>query len=371
MTELEARYRRVLRVLPAPYRADWEADMVTTFLAAVADENDAPEDAALVAEHGRPSRAEIASVLALAVRLRFGGAQGPPRAFAYGEAARRVGLTVLLIGAVFAAIEVAGLAWMATEARPVPGPPAPVAEPPYPVAPLPITPAPLDWLLGVASLVWLAAFLALVAGRARIAALLAGVGLLHQVSRSVVIPMVLGIPAAGEAITAAVLATLLLSLAAFHSGAPPIPRGPWLWALVVGLAVSPVLALLAHRIDPGWPGMLLIDGAAVQCALVVAAGTGCLIMHIADRVGPAWPLALAALAGAALIMRALSLGIALRQIEPSGHALATTVGITQAAAVLTVGVALAALGTRSLRKLPTAAGPGSLTAKRRHPSATD
>jgi hypothetical protein len=56
-------------------------------------------------------------------------------------------------------------------------------------------------------------------------------------------------------------------------------------------------------------------------------------------------------------MRASSLGVALRQVEPPGQALATTAGIAQAAAVLAVGAILAALGTRHLKKLPTAAGP--------------
>ena len=68
---IEQRYRSLLRLLPASYRLAWEEDMVATFLASV--HSDDPEEAELVAELGRPGLAEVASVLALAVRLRIPG----------------------------------------------------------------------------------------------------------------------------------------------------------------------------------------------------------------------------------------------------------------------------------------------------------
>lgn len=65
MTRLERRYRRVLRLLPAAYRAAWEEEMVATFLES-RDSDDA-ETAEYTADFGRPSCPEVASVTVLAV----------------------------------------------------------------------------------------------------------------------------------------------------------------------------------------------------------------------------------------------------------------------------------------------------------------
>ncbi|GAA4587480.1 hypothetical protein GCM10023194_36480 [Planotetraspora phitsanulokensis] len=89
MSVLEDSYRWVLRLLPAPYRAEREEEMVSAFLEG--------------AQHGeaglddqRPRWMEIASVAALAVRLRVGGPGAPPRSFLWGEAVRRVALLGLV-----------------------------------------------------------------------------------------------------------------------------------------------------------------------------------------------------------------------------------------------------------------------------------
>jgi hypothetical protein len=88
MSRLEQRYRLVLRVLlPAAYRKAWEEDMVATFLDSV-DSDDA-EAAEYVADYGRPSWSEVASVARLAARLRLGAAGAPPRYVAWGQAVRR------------------------------------------------------------------------------------------------------------------------------------------------------------------------------------------------------------------------------------------------------------------------------------------
>ncbi len=71
MSRLEERYRRVLRLLPAGYRRQWEDDMVAAFLETM-QTGDAETDEYL-ADHGRPSLAEMTSILSLAVRLRIGG----------------------------------------------------------------------------------------------------------------------------------------------------------------------------------------------------------------------------------------------------------------------------------------------------------
>jgi hypothetical protein len=102
MSVLEDRYRSVLRMLPASYRAVWEEEMVATFLETLA--TDDVEEAEYRADFGRPGLAEVASVAALATRLRFGGADAAPRSFAWGEAVRRVALVGLLAYAAYATV---------------------------------------------------------------------------------------------------------------------------------------------------------------------------------------------------------------------------------------------------------------------------
>jgi hypothetical protein len=106
---LEERYRRALRMLPACYRQVCEDDMVATFMArAYAWEPDDPEGVEL----GSPSRSEVASIAALAVRLRLGGVGAAPRAFAGGEAVRRVALVGLLANAMGALVATGMLVWI-------------------------------------------------------------------------------------------------------------------------------------------------------------------------------------------------------------------------------------------------------------------
>lgn len=77
MSLLEDRYRRVLRMLPASYRAEREEEMVSAFLdgsAGVGDEHNA-----------RPRLSEVATVAALAVRVRLGGSGATSRSVASGR----------------------------------------------------------------------------------------------------------------------------------------------------------------------------------------------------------------------------------------------------------------------------------------------
>jgi hypothetical protein len=98
VNRLEQRYRVVLRtLLPASYRKLWEEDMVATFLESMA--SDDAEAAEYLADYGRPSWSEVASVAALAVRLRLGAANAPLRSGAWGEAVRLVALMGLLVHA--------------------------------------------------------------------------------------------------------------------------------------------------------------------------------------------------------------------------------------------------------------------------------
>ena len=77
MSVLEDRYRAVLRVLPASYRAVWGEEMVSTFLDSTRTGD--PEDDEFLADFGRPSMSEVVSVVVLAVRVRLAGPAVAPR----------------------------------------------------------------------------------------------------------------------------------------------------------------------------------------------------------------------------------------------------------------------------------------------------
>jgi hypothetical protein len=98
--ELERRYRRVLRLLPRYYRAQWEQDMIGAFLDGWLTGD--PELDEYISRAAWPSWAEVASVAGLAARLYLGGEGAPRRYFAWGQAVRRAVLAVLLVHAVLA-----------------------------------------------------------------------------------------------------------------------------------------------------------------------------------------------------------------------------------------------------------------------------
>ncbi|TMM33441.1 MAG: hypothetical protein E6F99_24540, partial [Actinobacteria bacterium] len=110
-------------MLPADYRAAWEDEMVATFLESTA--RDDPEEAEFAADFGRPSWPEVASVLALAVRLRLGGTGAGPRRRACGDAVRLVALMGLLAQAVLAVLGLGTLLWLAGKLPGTPPPPQP------------------------------------------------------------------------------------------------------------------------------------------------------------------------------------------------------------------------------------------------------
>ena len=124
-TALETRYRSLLRILPATYRAEWEDEMVATFLAASAppgadgpDGPDGPEDsedseeADLRAEFGRPGWSEVVSVVGLAVRLRLPGAGYSGRPVLLGDAVRLVALIGLLVSGASGAVGTVAHLWL-------------------------------------------------------------------------------------------------------------------------------------------------------------------------------------------------------------------------------------------------------------------
>src|SRR5262249_61378964 len=86
-SDLERRYRRVLRLLPCWYREQWEEDMVAAFLDSWLTGD--PEADEYITKAAGPSWAEVASVSGLAARLYLGnGADALRRYFAWGQAIR-------------------------------------------------------------------------------------------------------------------------------------------------------------------------------------------------------------------------------------------------------------------------------------------
>ncbi|HWH01102.1 MAG TPA: hypothetical protein VNV66_17725 [Pilimelia sp.] len=337
MNRLERRYRLVLRLLPADYRRAWEDDMVAAFLDSMDTED--PEAAAYLADYGRPPLREVASVVGLAARLRLGGAGASPRWYAWGRAVR---LAVLMAMLTHAAMATGGLAvtlWGAGG--------------------LPWLPEPGQWALTwpeaawrLAANAWLPAYLALVLGYRPVAQALA---LLAIGSRVVGIAVE---DAAGTSLLAASLwanllldAVLVAAMVAFHRDAEPVPRRPWLWVLPIGVLAVPVPLFTLQATRPGW---LLPDWPGLCCVLVTAAVAVHLVVRRRRR--PArtlpWSLAFTLLAAATLGLRLVTLADLRPGAEESVVSALFALGAVEAAVVWAVGVPLAVLTARALRRLP-------------------
>ncbi|MBB5802543.1 hypothetical protein F4560_002311 [Saccharothrix ecbatanensis] len=198
-SNLERRYRTLLRVLPAWYRAEREEEMVGIFFADRGDDLDL--------EHGWPGWGEAAATLGLAVRVRFG--VGRPA----GAVVRLLALTGLL-----GLLVVAAQSWTVSARfgwagdRPV-------------------------WWYDVLAV---AAFAALVSGRraaGRVAGGLLGLAALWPVVWTLAEVGAMGWPHVLWQLP--VWVTAVAVLLGFHREAPPVPRVWWVMApvaLVVGAA---------------------------------------------------------------------------------------------------------------------------------------
>ncbi len=289
---LELRYRWVLRVLPAPYRAAWQEEMVATFLAGMVT-GDAEQDE-FQAEYGRPGWGEVASVLWLAVRLRVTGAAPLAGTRPWGAAVRTVALVGLLSHAALAAAGLLGYFWLYGR---IPG----WTPPPDAVL---ITGSTGRWVLlaGLLTLAVLPAYLALLFGARRAARALALLALAAGLALRVLRSDFWGSPVGTSVFVLVVDALLVLALWSFTPDAPPVPRRPWLLALAVGATATAVLILgFAPDRLPGqvldWPGL---------CCLAFAATAG--YQGVRARRAPVpgyWPLALALLAPVLLGYRLL------------------------------------------------------------------
>ncbi|MFD5827011.1 hypothetical protein ACFWGZ_16190, partial [Lentzea sp. NPDC060358] len=210
MSNLERRYRTLLKVLPGWYRRDREEEMVGIFLAGREDDLDL--------EHGWPGWGETWAVLGLAVRTRFaaGAAPGASGAAWHGEVARALGVIGLLAGVLQAGVSIQSAA--VTSGLPGPG-----AGALYAVLPV-------------------AAFAALLAGKRTAAKLLA----LVSIGPGVLFGTFVGTWLVFQLPAIVTFACLCLG---FHREAPTPPPGRLAWwgggALLLGVLAGPLLGTVA------------------------------------------------------------------------------------------------------------------------------
>ena len=295
-SDLERRYRRVLRVLPGWYRDRWEHDMVAAFLDSWLT-GDPAADAYIIKAAG-PGWAEVASVAGLAVRLHVTG-PGTPRRHAWGQAVRRAALAVVLVHAVLGVNVLMFLVWSRRLVGWLPAPPGSLV----------IAPAGL-WaaLYYLASVTWIATFATLALGHYRTARVLAALAIVPSLLALLQAQLTGIMPAPFGSWAFWVLADLVpvLALTAFRRDAPQAPPGRWLLALPVGyvLVYGPLLALQTTG-NSAW----LPDFSGLCCILVSLA---CLAhaprawSRQADGAG-LWSLALILLAAVAGANRIASL----------------------------------------------------------------
>ncbi|GIH11199.1 hypothetical protein Rhe02_92660 [Rhizocola hellebori] len=345
MTRLEERYRRVLRLLPASYREVWEEDMVSTFLATV--ETDDREQAEYLADYGRPGWDEVASIVALAIRLRFASSGAPPRYATWAEAIRLAALAGLLVNAAASTVVLVLTLWRAGMIPLIPAP-APLPEPPgYPAA----------WhrlfmLAALAGLLWLPAFLALVLGRRAMARWLALAAVLAAILSTAATVAFAQQLLTGELCYGLLIdAVLVLALTTFTRGAAPVQYRSWLLAFVLGTAVIAAYSLVLFQPTTPFPPL---DWAGLECVMLVTAAA-VHISVIATRRQlriVAWTPALAILAFVVLGLRLVSLSDYSRFGSSGWHPATVPLGIAEAVVVGATAIVLVLLSARTLRRLP-------------------
>ncbi len=353
---LEERYRRWLRLLPASYRAEREEEMVSAFMEGAQPGRTGNDDQ-------RPRFLEIASVAALALRLRLGGPGSPPGSYLWGEAVRRAALLGLVFWTVIAGLY-AGQAVL-TYGIPVDALPDGVMGIGDPGSPDRMRLV----LADLTPLLWVAALGALVRGRASTAKAAAIAALV--VPYVLVPPFMLGWESAVRWACAALPAvvTVLALAIGFHRDAPP-PRLPARRALLllvlpiaVGLLLSLVVGVLGAATRAGTiserlliPVWMWVDTTGLACLSLLAVAVWCVIR----RRTPGRPVAPAALAAAILTV---PVALARATTWPLGVADATRLAATVQLAVLVAsGITLVVVGVRALR-----AADGGLTEVRGQP----
>ncbi|MGW2645781.1 hypothetical protein ACWC2T_12865 [Streptomyces sp. NPDC001393] len=328
-TLLEARYRTVLRLLPAYYRREREEEMVETYL------EDLDRD---TQDQSRPTLGEVASIAALAVRSRLGAAGAPRRYVLLGSGARLFALAAVLLLAASAIVEpVLQLTWWFTRGG---------AERRLFLADftdhglLAATVAVARWILPLG---WTVAFFALLYDRrrlARIGALVAAVPTLWPLVRSLTGATVIAEPA--FVVTLALLAWLpaLALCAAHHRDAPParLPAGtPGLVLMATCVVTGASLVFVPTADDLVW--------GPANCFVVGALGR---LLWSARRGASAAPGGALALAALGLLLLAARVAAVYPWLRVPGDGTYTGGGLAQTAALALLTVLLAVSGRREL-----------------------
>ncbi|MGI5269871.1 hypothetical protein ACQEUU_12035 [Nonomuraea sp. CA-218870] len=319
---LERRYRAVLRLLPESYRREREDEMAAAFLEAAGHAPDA--------DNPRPRWDEVGSVLALAVRLRLGGPDASPRAFAQGAAVRLMallGLAFLAAISVLTAVHQGGamLAGVHQAGELLTGAPRSADR--------------LLFLLdAVESGCWVVAFTTLARGHSRTAGRIAVLALVPIAGSTAVRLAVVPAPWPQTFMWLTLTTVLVIALLlGHHRDARPVTL-PW-HRTAAPLAAGGVAG--AFLPDPAlgtWP-QLWTDPVGLGVSALAAGAVVCAVR----RSSAPWRLALAMLAALLMAVRLMDLS------DAYGPFLIT--GLTQVTllAVLTVG-----LGVTGRRALPAA-----------------
>ncbi len=345
-SDLERRYRRVLRLLPGYYREQWEEDMVAAFLDSWLTGD--PETDEYISKAAGPSWAEVGSVARLAARLYLGGAGTPRRYFAWGQATRNAVLTVMLLQAVWALDRFVRLTWTHQVFTWLP-----VAQPANTPAAMSGSIWPLMFYTDAAGCAWIAIFVALVLGHYRTARIIAVLAIVPDLV-TLLQAQVFGIPGPPFGPWAFwILLELapVLAMAAFHRDAPPVARLPWLVALPAGflLVSAPMLAIEATG-NSAW----LPDTPGLCCVLVSLACLGYTIRarYRKSAGSGVWSLTLTLLAVTAGVYRIVSLGDYVHYLHQINVSLAQLLILLIAAALVAPGAVRAQAATPEPRPYP-------------------
>ena len=331
-SDLQRRYRRVLRLLPGWYRDKWEQDMVAAFLDSWLTGDRAADE--YVSKAAWPGWAEVASVAGLAVRLHLGGT-GTPRRNAWGQAIRRAVFAMVLVHAMLAVNVLVFLLWSRRLAGWLPASPASLVVAPGGV---------WDTLYYLASLAWIVIFVTLALGQYRTArvlaplAILPGLVALLQAQVTGIMPA----PFGSWAFWVLVDLAPVLAMTAYHRDGPPAATGRWLLALPAGyvLVYGALLALRATG-NSAW----LPDFSGLCCILVAL---GCLVHAPWIRSRPrsgVWSLTLALLAAVAAAYRIITLTDYLNDPHLIAVSLAELLIVVAAAALVATDAARAQAAT--------------------------
>ncbi|PZG20501.1 hypothetical protein [Nonomuraea aridisoli] len=327
MSLLEQRYRSVLRLLPASYRAEREEEMVDAFMEL---SGEVPDEA-----NPRPRWGEIASVLSLSMRVRLGGAGASPRFVAWGEAVRLVALLGLGHQAVGSVIEL--LNWGHALAF---GTHVAWTGPPGSLERL------VSIAVSAAALCSAVAFVAIMRGHVRTAKITALIGVAPPLAYTVIPMLLVERPLSELATLVLTVAPVIALLMGFHSDVTPRRRS-WTVTLspaAVGLAVlgGTWLVVAVRPYDQDWPYLWLGFGTTI---LVWAAGA---VVVLARRSSPSWALAMTATG-------LLLLAVRLPLLDNLPEGASWTMVCAQCAVLWVLSTALAWVGARGLPRASVAA----------------